>query len=970
MTSTEKETTDLKNKMDAMLIKKKKNKVENNFTNMETFQTLYKMKDENDDTENDRQEITEEGKPLHELKLEIDEIKGIANTIVKDEIESNRKRAERWKSAFAFLTDLKPNDMGIKFEGITPVARGWGKIFKAIFYVYPIVVELVVDDCVSATPIAMEGGINSASFNQNKKHDGDIMKRTAHEFGYIVIALYFSHMMYSRLYVDEYKLQEIKNSLKIGISAFDFLTGRTVFLYCTLVPVLMYHFYYDVLRNLISFMGLDSYPSLKFIFIFIVCYGIAYLFLDKLAKMFLQSFEGQVSSFTYVVITIAWVIHLLSMPLDAVTGSMTDGISLPAIPSGLPSGLPSLPAGIMTGGEGNLDMMNEMLKKLPSEFEIMIQTSGLYIFVLLIHLVVSLLLFAPVCQLIVVIYFVYTLVGSPSNIIKVLLSFVLGEPKNNQADNDKTFIKLVSELCAGSLGSDTEQVMGGFDNVSYLYAYRYLFMFVMLMFFSFKTIQSGIEMKLLALRTAVTTINAYSFAFVAVCYFGRIYYEKYISLPSTFPVSKVVPKQVSSNGDGGLLSSMLGKAVSGATAVSGAATSGLSGVTAGLSGVTGLSGAAAAEVAGEKNIGIGNMLSSDTGIGANAALKIGLGAITGDSSGNTSSLIKQGQQMISDSGAAGTAVTGLFSQGLGKLAGETIFKKILTPEKIGGILDIFFEKSAKLNELQPKLKELLGKLQTGNHFEEVIKQLTTNQAVKDALISGKVVDFLFAIIDVLLNVEVDDRTATEIQRYLKDFIKTHKDEIKKSIPDNMTIIDILQSVASMVNKHSDIIKFAETVFNSAGDVNKIVEAFKNTKTLIPLLSAILEQVQIGLKIKSETEEPKELSKNILHATSIIIQNLSKIQNTLRNFVINDDQLKQLFESIKAGKKSEFLKAVISILKTYLSDDQTGLKDAKDAKAAIDLVSGELEKLMGNPLFTEVIDQIKITSIIQSIVQEL
>jgi hypothetical protein len=281
-------------------------------------------------------------------------------------------------------------------------------------------------------------------------------------------------------------------------------------------------------------MGLDPYPSLKFISIFIVCYGIVYLFLDKLAKMFLQSLEGKVSPFIYVVLIISWVLHLISMPLDAATGALTKMLTkkdpadaataLPAIP-GMPPGVPDMSAaisGIMGGGGAALPVTPPV----PSEFEIMIQTSGLYIFVLLIHLVLSLILFAPICQLLVVIYILYALVGSLSNIYRVACSLIFTQvPKN---DDEKTFFQIVSERCEQSLYSKPNEMMGGFDNFSYLYVYRYLFMFVMLLFFSFRTIQSGVELKLLGLRTAITYINAYIFAFVAVCYFGRIYYEKYI----------------------------------------------------------------------------------------------------------------------------------------------------------------------------------------------------------------------------------------------------------------------------------------------------------------------------------------------------------------------------------------------------------------------------------------------------------
>jgi hypothetical protein len=86
----------------------------------------------------------------------------------------------------------------------------------------------------------------------------------------------------------------------------------------------------------------------------------------------------------------------------------------------------------------------------------------------------------PLCQLIAVIYIVFSLVGGPGDIWDLLRSFVF--------KTVKSFFFDAQVDCHGSTTSNTNVIMGGFDNLAYLYVYRYLFYFVMMLFFFFKTI--------------------------------------------------------------------------------------------------------------------------------------------------------------------------------------------------------------------------------------------------------------------------------------------------------------------------------------------------------------------------------------------------------------------------------------------------------------------------------------------------
>ena len=467
------ETTALQNKIDAML---KRKKVKNNFGNMETIDTVQEKSE------------TEGFKDLTEGFTDLTEGKSTLNTIGDDIKQSHRTRAQKWKDAFRFVTELKPKDMKIKFEGIKPKAEGWGKIFKVIFYIYPILVGLIVDDIVAAVPKTTEkNNISGESFRKQKAHDAALMKRTAYEFGYTILAIYFSHMIFARLSdVEEYQLPNVQKFIGyVTVTGIDeYLIVHVLFLYLTFLPTMVHFLLYHILKNML--IPFDGLPTLKFIVIFIVCYGITHFFLDRLCKMFLQVFEFKASAFTYVMIVLAWFGHLLSMPFVAL--------------------------------QKEVEAASKSIKgTIPSELEMMFRSNFLYIFVLLIHLAVSF-LFAPLCQLVGVIYIAYAFFGKPFDVLDAIIRlFVV---------NKECFFIKVEEDCEKSVSSKINEFWGGLDYYAYLFGYKYWFFFVMMIFFFFKTIQTAVEMKLFALRTAVTIINAYVTATMAVVYSTHLYFDK------------------------------------------------------------------------------------------------------------------------------------------------------------------------------------------------------------------------------------------------------------------------------------------------------------------------------------------------------------------------------------------------------------------------------------------------------------
>jgi hypothetical protein len=437
-----------------------KKRVRFNHKNIETFASME------DDTSDVQNKIMAANQAATQQTSNIGTVDEDDLEALGEEIESDmEKKGTKWQRAFAFLKEIKASDMYITFDGIRPVAKGWGKIFRALFYIYPIIASLIVQEFTEAVPITMEGDINVDQFLKNREHDSRVMLKTAHEFGYILVAMYFSHMLYSKLY-GSHPLKTVDKYLKTGNFVFDIFAHSWIFYYLLLIPEMYHYFLNDGLKGFLNAYFSTS-PTLKYLIIFIFCYAVAYFFLDILAKSFLQVFEYKANPLIYVAIVFSFLYKLLTLNV--------------------------LNKGIMTF------------------------TFGLYIFVFLIHLALSL-MGGPLCQLIAVIYIVFSLVGGPGDIWDLLRSFVF--------KTVKSFFFDAQVDCHGSTTSNTNEIMGGFDNLAYLYVYRYLFYFVMMLFFFFKTIQSAVEMKVVTIRTAAATTNAYITATMAVIYFAKLYMDK------------------------------------------------------------------------------------------------------------------------------------------------------------------------------------------------------------------------------------------------------------------------------------------------------------------------------------------------------------------------------------------------------------------------------------------------------------
>lgn len=430
--ATESEAQSLDTKIKTIL----QNKIKNNFKNMDTL-TSIDQSSTIPITSSTTSSLNMEGFSVN-MQTEMD-----------DRMKSTKTK---WEEAFKDIAEFKVKDL--------QKPSGWKVLFETLFYIYPKVTGLIVDDFVDGVPAHTQGNIAVKEFLEKREQDKVTIKHTAHEFGYLLLAMYFSHMLYARIYGTGHEILPIENYLKTGYQKLDKVTD---ILFCLIyTPCYIFKFLaFDGFKSLISLMGLDSYPSLKFIFIFILCYHFAYFNLDKFIKMFLDVFEYKADPTIYLFILAGYIFFMVS----------------------------------------NSDSWFTMFS--PTAF-----------FLASIILLIISLILAPFSQLLFSVYSVYGLAGSPFDWYKIIISLFT---KTQENVLDETQLQL-----GQSTMSNTNSILGGFDFISYKYAIQFLFFFLMLLFFLFKTIQSAIELKVTYIRTAVSSINAYITATMLIIYIAKV----------------------------------------------------------------------------------------------------------------------------------------------------------------------------------------------------------------------------------------------------------------------------------------------------------------------------------------------------------------------------------------------------------------------------------------------------------------
>mgnify|MGYP006879117043 FL=1 len=165
--ATESEVQDLDTKIQTIL----QNKIKNNFKNMDTL-TSIDQSSTIPITSGTAASINMEGFSAN-MQTEMD-----------DRMKSTKTK---WEEAFKDIAEFKVKDL--------QKPSGWKVLFETLFYMYPKITGLIVDDFVDGVPAHTQGNIAVKEFLEKREQDKVTIKYTAHEFGYLLLAMYFSHML-------------------------------------------------------------------------------------------------------------------------------------------------------------------------------------------------------------------------------------------------------------------------------------------------------------------------------------------------------------------------------------------------------------------------------------------------------------------------------------------------------------------------------------------------------------------------------------------------------------------------------------------------------------------------------------------------------------------------------------------------------------------------------------------------------
>ena len=433
---------------------RKRSRVKNNVRQMETFDTIegFNTQDEvEDEVETQKNEIIEKSLQEKEaLQADIDNMQTSAEN-------SFQETGEKWKKAFHNLTSLNKDDF--KFRNWFP-PRGLHKLLSSVFFLYPTVSDLIIDDFVEVIPDTMEPNMSDREFKRKKEDDKDTLKHSAYELGYVLVAIIFANMMYCRIYGDR-QLKEAEKVIRTGFYPVDSIFQQIFAL--QYYPCFFFFTIFEAFKSVLSFVS--AYPTIRFICIFILCYFLVYFFLERLTTMFLDALLFKANGSMYTFLIVGWVIMFIT----------------------------------------NLSSFIAILSTL------------FYIIGMILYLVFSLYC-APMAQMFFVFYVLYAFLGTPVDWLKMALDGLFGSKTGAMAE--------VSLSLQQSTQSDQKDFFFGFDYLLHKYCYKYLFLFLMILFFLFKTIQSAIELKLVAVRSSVSMSHAYITIALLVIYFAKMLNEK------------------------------------------------------------------------------------------------------------------------------------------------------------------------------------------------------------------------------------------------------------------------------------------------------------------------------------------------------------------------------------------------------------------------------------------------------------
>ena len=274
---TESSSSNLSNRLDKIF----KNKVRNNFKNIEPLQNIY----------------TEPTKVGSEIKTNTNTKEGFQDTA--NEV---KKEKEKVKGYFQ-LKKINNGDLKKK--------EGWHSLFYNIFYAFPGLLNYFSHKIVNAGD------------KGHREHDRKWIKESMVEFCTIFLAIYFAGAMYHKLVIKPQG--PIKEYIQTDNKDLNYYLNEWIFIFLLLLPDVFHFIVYDgIKKNIVN--KITERPTICYLLFYMLSFFFCTFFLQNIAELFLDMILFKTNPVIYLFITLGFFRWVLNMPLKSKVQAMGSSI--------------------------------------------------------------------------------------------------------------------------------------------------------------------------------------------------------------------------------------------------------------------------------------------------------------------------------------------------------------------------------------------------------------------------------------------------------------------------------------------------------------------------------------------------------------------------------------------------------------------------------------------------------------------
>ena len=282
---TESSSSNLSNRLDKIF----KNKVRNNFKNIEPLQNIY-TEPTKTDTKNKTKTKTSTKEGFQDTTAEA---KSDATKVI-DEFQ---------------LKKINKGDLKKK--------EGWHSLFHNIFYAFPGLLNYFSHKMVNA------GKKDKDKDKNNKEHDRKWIKESMIEFCTIFLAIYFAGAMYHKLVIKPQG--PIKEYLQTPNKDLNYYLNEWIFIFLLLLPDVFHFIVYDgIKKNIVN--RIMERPTICYLLFYMLSFFFCTFFLQNMAELFLDMILFKTNPVIYLFIVLGFFRWVLNMPLKSKVQAMGSSI--------------------------------------------------------------------------------------------------------------------------------------------------------------------------------------------------------------------------------------------------------------------------------------------------------------------------------------------------------------------------------------------------------------------------------------------------------------------------------------------------------------------------------------------------------------------------------------------------------------------------------------------------------------------